>query len=302
MTRLGTMKDRLGQALPDMNRRNILIGGGAAAGLALAWGFWPRVDTPAINIAPGEQVLGTFLKIGTDGHITVLCPQAELGQGSYTMIAHLVADELGADWRTVAVEPAPLSSAYANRLLLDEDAGQITPRMGVPDALAEFGGWRRMMLNDGASAMLTGGSTSMRMFEAPVRESAALARALLCMAAADRWDVDWQSCEAADGFVTHGQQRLRLGDLAAAAALLDPPSFAPLRAPGTGPLVGQSLPRLDLPSKIDGSFNFAGDVRLPDMVFASIRQGPIGDSSLKRYDLSAAGRVPGFISAVRHGR
>lgn len=302
MTRLGTMKDRLGQALPDMNRRNILIGGGAAAGLALAWGFWPRVDTPAINIAPGEQVLGTFLKIGTDGHITVLCPQAELGQGSYTMIAHLVADELGADWRTVAVEPAPLSSAYANRLLLDEDAGQITPRMGVPDALAEFGGWRRLMLNDGASAMLTGGSTSMRMFEAPVRESAALARALLCMAAADRWDVDWQSCEAADGFVTHGQQRLRFGDLAAAAALLDPPSFAPLRAPGTGPLVGQSLPRLDLPSKIDGSFNFAGDVRLPDMVFASIRQGPIGDSSLKRYDLSAAGRVPGFISAVRHGR
>ncbi len=304
MTRFDDLRVRAGKDgwLPRPDRRTLLVGGGVAAGLAVAWASWPRSGAVAINANPGEYVLGNYLKVGRDGRVTVLVPQAELGQGAYTLVAHMAADELGADWRTIAVEPSPISTVYSNLLLLEEDADLHAPRLAVPPALAEFGGWRQRLIVGRVPAMLTGGSTTQRMFETPVRESAALARALLCMAAAARWDVDWQACDTANGFVTHGSKRLRFGDLAAAAADFDPPSWPPLRVPGEGPLFGQELPRLDLPAKIDGSLNFAGDIRLPDMVYAAIRQGPIGDTRLKSYDKPAAARITGFLSAVRHER
>lgn len=304
MNGIDSLRDKVGRGwhVPSPDRRTLLIGGGAAAGLALAWAVWPRDPAVSVPLMPGENGFGAWLKIARDGRVTVLVPQAETGEGDYTLIAHIAADELGADWRTVAVEPAPIAPAYANTLLLAEDAALATPRSGVPDVLAQDGGWRRSILAGPVPAMLAGGSTTQRMFETPVRECAAVARALLCMAAARRWDVRWEDCEARDGFVTHERQRLRFGELAPAAAQFDPPSAPPLRAPGSGPLFGEDLPRLDLPAKIDGSLNFAGDIRLPGLVYAAIRQGPIGDTRLKRYDLAAAGRITGFLTAVRHDR
>ena len=298
------LRDKVGRglSLPRPDRRSLLIGGGVAAGLALAWAAWPRSASVAIEGLPGEQIFGAWLKLAPDGRVTVLVPQTELGQGAWTLIAHIAADELGADWRTVAVEPAPISAAYINHLWLDSDARTATPRDFVPEVLEGFGGWRQSVLAGRAPAMLTTGSTTQRMFEGPVRETAAIARALLCMAAARIWNVDWQSCDARDGFVVHQRRRMRFGELAASAAEFDPPSFPPLRAPGSGPLFGQELPRLDAPSKIDGSFAFAADIRLPDMVYASIRQGPHGDTRLKSYDKAAADRVPGFLAVVRQER
>ena len=304
MSDVAALRDRVGKTgwLPRPDRRTLLVGGGAAAGLAVAWALWPRNASVAINTNAGEFAFGNFLKIGTDGRVTVLVPQAETGQGNFTLIAHIAADELGADWRTIAVEPAPISNAYANILLLDEDAALATPRALVPAGMAAMGGWRQRVLSGQVPAMLTGGSTTQRMFEGPVRECAAFARALLCMAAARRWDVDWQVCDTRDGFVVHEGKRARFGELADLAAEQDMPDFPPLRAPGSGPLFGDDLPRLDLPAKIDGSLNFAADVRLPDMVFAAIRQGPIGDTRLKSYNKAAASRITGFLSAVRHDR
>lgn len=304
MTRHDPLRERVGRgmALPRLDRRTLLIGGGATAGLALAWAVWPRASTLAINAVPGEQVLGAYLKIGTDGHVTVLVPQLEMGQGAFTLIAQAVADELGADWRTVGVEPAPLSGTYANHLLLEEDADLAIPRIMVPEAVSTIGGWRRTMLAGDARAVLTGGSTTLRQYEQPARETAAYARALLSMAAAARWGVSWEQCEAESGLITNGTRRARFGDLVDAAASFDPPAYPPLRAPGTGALFGQSLPRLDLPSKIDGSLNYAGDVRLPDMAYAAVRQGPIGDTRLKSYSRTAAQRITGFLGAVKHDR
>jgi isoquinoline 1-oxidoreductase beta subunit len=97
-----------------VSRRTLMIGAAATGGLALAWTVWPRAYAPAINTAPGEQILSAYLKVGTDGHVTVLAPQAELGQGNVTLIAQILADELGADWRTIAVEAAPVTPLYAN--------------------------------------------------------------------------------------------------------------------------------------------------------------------------------------------
>src|ERR1700761_5920792 len=99
-----------------LTRRQLLIGGGAGVGLLVAWGVWPRRYGSNLAAAPGETILGPFLKIGVDGHVTVVVPQVETGQGAWTALPQILADELGCDWRTVAVEPAPIGPLYANRL------------------------------------------------------------------------------------------------------------------------------------------------------------------------------------------
>src|SRR3546814_11987535 len=122
--------------------------------------------------------------------------------------------------------------------------------------------------------MLTANSSSVRMFEGPCRAAAAQARALLMMAAADRWDADWEECDTQDGFVLHGKKRLRFGEVAAAAALLDPPAEPVYRAQSADPLYAKALTRLHLPAKVAGSDNYAADTRLPAIVFAATRTGP----------------------------
>ena len=98
----------------------MLIGGGAGIGLVLAWALWPRTYQPNLRAAEGETMFNAFLKIARDGRVIVAVPQAEIGQGVTTSLPQILADELGADWRTVSVEPAPISPLYANLLLAEE--------------------------------------------------------------------------------------------------------------------------------------------------------------------------------------
>ncbi|TPG40371.1 xanthine dehydrogenase family protein molybdopterin-binding subunit [Sphingomonas koreensis] len=276
-----------------IDRRSLLIGGGAGLGLILAWAVWPRRYAENLTAAKGETIMGAWLKIGDDGHITVAVPQAEHGQGVYTTLPQVVADQLGADWRTVGVEPAPLNPLYANPLAADALFA------GVFDALPE--GFRRAHAERSA-LVLTGGSSSVRMFADDLAQAGASARVLLCKAAARRWGVDWQACRTAEGFVVHGHDRLRFAELASAAAGEKLSGSVPLRSDADGRLIGQSLPRLDVPSKVDGSANFAGDIRLPDMVYAAIRQGPVGDSRLVSTDRAAADRIRGVVEVVENPR
>lgn len=276
-----------------ITRRNLLISGGVGAGLVVAWAAWPREYRSTLPAAPGETVFGAFLKIARDGQVIVAIPQAETGQGITTALAQIVADELGADWRTVGVEAAPVSPLYANPLAAEALFAGAFDRVpaGVRDEH-----WTR------AALMLTAGSTGVRRFEAPLREAGAAARVLLCKAAALRWDADWQACDTANGFVTMGTRRLRFGELAEAAAKETLPDELPLRIGDDGRLTGQSLPRIDVPAKVDGSANFTADVRLPDMVFASIRQGPTPASRLLSCDKREAERVRGMIAVVENER
>ena len=100
----------------SLDRRTMLIGGGAGIGLIVAFSLWPREIGSALAPEKGEQVFGHYLKIGADGEVTVAVPQAETGQGIWTGLAQLVGDELGADWQNIAVVPAPDSPAYRQRL------------------------------------------------------------------------------------------------------------------------------------------------------------------------------------------
>lgn len=276
---------------PQISRRSLLIGGGVGVGLLVGYSLWPRTYAPGLNAAPGEHVLSGFVKVGTDGHVTIVVPQVELGHGVFTGLAQIVADELGADWRTVAVEAAQPGMSGANAVLARDWVD------GLGGTGWTVGGWP-----DAGDFNATGGSTSVRAFEGRLRDAGAAARVLLCSAAAKRWDADWQACDTHDGFVWHGDERMRFGEVAADAAKLSVPSGIAWRSGGEARLVAQELPRIDLPSKVDGSVNYAADIRLPDMVYASIAEGPIGDATVKRINEAAAKRVTGVLEVVKTDR
>ena len=281
-----------------LDRRTLLVGAGASAGLLLAWGAWPRSYRPNLNTASGETVFNAFLKIDKAGRILVVVPQAETGQGVTTLLPQILADEMGADWRTVGVQSAPISPLYANTLLASEWLASDWSRLA-----GDVGNWTIEQYATRSALMLTGAGTSVPMFHRAYKEAGAAARVLLCKAAAARWDVSWESCDIQNGIISDGGQRtLTIGEVAAEAAEFELPEILPFRQDQVDRLFGQDLPRLDTPSKIDGSHNFAADVRLPDMVFASIRQGPIGDAVLTRVNEQAAKSVTGFIKLVRTER
>jgi isoquinoline 1-oxidoreductase subunit beta len=281
-----------------LSRRTLLVGGGATAGLLIAWGVWPRSYAPNLNAGPTEAMVNAFLKIDTSGQIIVIVPQTEMGQGVTTVLPQILADELGADWRTVAVQSAPISPLYANILLAREWLASDWTRL-----LGDAGDWAIGQYATREALMLTGGGTSMPMFHDAYRDAGAAARVLLCKAAAARWSIPWESCDIQDGIISDGaERRMKIGDVAMDGVKFDLPAILPLRQGQDGRLSGQDLPRLDTPSKIDGTHNFAADIRLPDMVFASIRQGPIGDAVLAGLDERSAGGVTGFLKLVKQER
>lgn len=282
-----------------ISRRKLLVGGGVGVGLLVAWGLWPRRYAPNMRAADGEHLFGPWLKIAEDGKVVVAVPQSESGQGVYTALAQIVAGELGADWRSVAVQPVSASPIFANTLL----AREWSPAFLLENvALDVNGGLAAGSVNELARRemfVVTGGSSSIRQFERPCREAGAAARALLCQAAAARWDIAWEQCRTERGFVLAGKRRLSFAELVVEAAALDLPSPIPLNPSPRNRLSGRDAPRLDLSAKVDGSASFAGDVRLPDMLFASVRAGPAGDSSLLSADTKAGQGMRGVVQVVK---
>jgi len=282
-----------------LTRRKFLIGGTVGTGLLVAWAIWPRNYEPNVAATENEQVFGAFLKISEDGQVTVVVPQSEMGQGVYTVLPQILADELGADWRTVAVEPAPINPLYSNRLLAEQWAESFLPAGAEKIAENAEVQWMAQNVAIRDQFIVTADSTSIPAYAESFREAGAAARVLLTKAAADRWDVAWETCAVENGMISSGDKKLRFGELVRDAAIQTLPDPVPLRPAGEGHLVGQDVPRLDMPSKLDGSANFSGDIRLPDMVFAAIRQGPIGETRLKSFNRGGASKITGFIDAVK---
>lgn len=285
-----------------VSRRGVLVGAAVGGGLLVAWGLMPRTYSTPLTPVEGEYAFGAWLKIARDGVVTVAVPQLEMGQGVTTLIPQIVAMELGADWRQVAVEPAPVSGAYANVPLARRWAPlwmPFFPALADDDLLAaRFAQVSRFTA--------TAAGTTLSAYESECRAAAASARAVLCMAAAERWGARWEECSAADGFVTLGAEQLSFAELAEAASGFEPPDPPPLRTepPREVPLAGEAeqptaFPRLDGPAKVDGTFLFAGDVRLPDMVYAAIRHGPLPQAELTDFE---AVRTPGLVRLVNGKR
>lgn len=291
----------------QISRRSVLVGAAVGGGLLVAWTLRPRSFATPLTPGRGEYAFDAWLKIGRDGVITVAVPQLEMGQGITTLLPQIVAVELGADWRQIAVEPAPVSGAYANVPLAARWAPLWMPLLpglaNEPDDLLARRYAQESRFN------VTADGTSLAAYEMPCRNAAASARAMLAMAAAERWDTSWEECIAEGGFIGFEDKRLSFAELVEEAAEFTPPDPPPLlpEPAAEDPTFGlaeapTAFPRLDLPSKVDGTYLFAGDVRLPDMLYASIRHGPVNQSVLSRFEAGDAAGMPGLVTIVKGKR
>jgi isoquinoline 1-oxidoreductase subunit beta len=290
----------------QLSRRNMLIGTAVGGGLLLGWGLWPRhYAAPDIMAAESEELAQAgWLKIAANGMVTVAVPQLEMGQGISTVLAQVAAVELGADWRHVAVQVAPISEIYANMPLMAKWA----PLM--PSVLSAYArdadGFATRRLAQYHRFMATADGMSVPAYETPLRHAAAAARTMLAMAAAEKWSANWQDCGAEGGYIWHGKDKLSFAAVVTDAAKLTPPDDVVLRATPASEspkLPRSNFARLDAPSKANGSHSFAGDVRLPDMVFAAIRHAPIGENAhLSAHNAGKAKGVKGFIKLIENPR
>ena len=293
--------------MTGITRRRLLAGAALGGGAIVAWTLMPRSYPTPLEVGRNEYAFDAWIKIGSDGVITVAVPQLEMGQGVTTLLPQIVAMELGADWRQVAVEPAPPSGTYANIPLASKWSAMWMPFWdGLADEPDDLVAER---FARGSRFTGTADGTTLAAYEMPCREAAAAARAMLAMAAADRWGVSWEECQAISGFIFHGEKRLSFAELAEEASGFEPPDPPPLlpEPPAEKSLPGEvdaptAYPRLDLPSKVDGTYQFAGDVRLPDMVYAGIRHGPIDKAVLTDFNPFNARGIRGIVGAVKGKR
>ena len=289
-----------------VTRRGILTGAAAGAGLLVAWWAWPREYDAPLEPGEGEYGFDAWLTVSEDGVVNIAVPQLEMGQGVTTLLPQIIAQEMGADWRQVAVVPVPPSGTQPNAVL----AAKWAPLWSnVPQLITGGDSWLADRYAREEAFTATADGTAQAAYEASARAAGASARAMLAMAAAEQWDVAFEECVVSAGLVRHGDKEARFGELAAAAAQMEPPDPPPLRpnlpaesVRNVDPDAPIAVPRLDLPSKVDGGLMFAGDVRLSGMLHASIRHGPIGLPELTSFDEQAAAGMEGVVRIVKSKR
>lgn len=285
-----------------MKRRGFLITAGvlAGGGLLVGVGLRPPSDKSRLG-APdawppqeGAVALNAWVQIDAEGHVNVALPRAEMGQGVHTALAMLVADELDADWAQVRAVSAPVRPVYANAALL---LNVVPVGMDDESATARFVRGAAQRLGTTLGLQVTGGSSSVRDAWGPMRLAGATARQLLLQAAAARWKVAVSELRTEGGAVLRGDQRLAYSELVAEAAQLMPPQDVPLKKPEQWRFIGQPMPRLDLPAKVNGSAVFGIDIQQPGMVYAALRQAPVVGGSLTQWDTAAVKAQRGVVDA-----
>ncbi len=253
----------------EWSRRTFIKAGAAAGGgLLLSFVLPRRADTAA---APHAESFApnAFIRIGPNGPVTLVIHMVEMGQGVYTSLPMLIAEELEVDLDQVSIEHAPPDDKlYGNSLL---------------------------------GLQATGGSTSVAACWEPLRSAGATARTMLIRAAAETWRVEPATCHAVKGVVVHGPsgRRLSYGALAGKAARLPIPAKVPLKDPKDFKLIGTSAKRLDTPDKVTGRAEFGIDVKIPGMKVAAVALCPVVGGKLAHVDDSAATVVKGVRQIVR---
>ncbi|MDZ7859011.1 xanthine dehydrogenase family protein molybdopterin-binding subunit [Sphaerotilus sp.] len=284
--------------LATLTRRGVLIGsvavlGGAAFGV---WRYRQPHPNPLLDTLPeGSHAITPYVRIDAQG-VTVITPRAEMGQGVHTTLAALVAEELDVDWDDLRVEHGPPGAAYYNRAMLVEAVP-----FGVLDHSAAAEAMRGTMgvLAKFIGLQGTGGSSSLPDAFDKMRLAGAAARFALVAAAAQRLGVPASALKTASGAVVAPDgRRLSYPELAADAARVDLPDALPLKPRALWRYLGKSMPRVDMVGKCTGTATFGIDVRLPGMVFATVRMNPALDAPLTAFDATAAKAMRGVLQVV----
>jgi isoquinoline 1-oxidoreductase beta subunit len=249
--------------------RRSLLKGGLAGAFVFAFRFPLReAAAQSPDNADAKFAPNAFIRIDRAGKTTLVMPQVEMGQGIYTAVAMILAEELDADYAQVTLEHAPPNDKlYGN------------PTFGI---------------------QVTGNSNSVRAFWKPLRNAAAAARAMLVQAAAQQWQVDPASCSTSNGTVTHAEsgRSLAYGALVDAASQQTPPQNPALKDPKNFTLIGKPLKRFDTPDKANGKVVYGIDVMLPGMKFAILAVSPVFGGKVGKVDDRAAKTIPGVQKVV----
>ena len=254
----------------EVSRREFLQASAATgAGLTIAF-FLPSFAQAKLvgSAAVAPFAPNAFVRIGTDGRVVVIAKHIEMGQGTYTGLATLVAEELDADWSKVSVEGAPADAKLYNNLAWG-------PMQG------------------------TGGSSAIGNSFQQLRKAGATARAMLVAAAAQQWNVPAASITVANGVVRNGARRLTFGQLAERAATLPVPSDVPLKDPKDFRYIGKHVPRTDSKAKCNGTAVYTIDMKLPGMLTALVAHAPRFGGKVKSFDASKAKAVKGVVDVVQ---
>jgi isoquinoline 1-oxidoreductase beta subunit len=257
------MREMINVSRRDFLKTGSIIGGG------LILGFYLPLPGSLSRASSGATFMpNAFIRIGIDEMVTIIVNKSEMGQGVYTSLPMLVAEELEVDWTKIRVEPAPVDSAYNH---------------------TEWG------------VQGTGGSTSVWSEWDRLRKAGAAARIMLVKAGADRWKVDSGSCRAEKGFVIHTptQRKISYGKLVEKASQMEPPKDVPLKEAKDFKVIGKPRRRLDTPEKTNGKAIFGIDVKIPGMLTAVVARAPVFGGKVKRFDADKAKAVPGVKEVVQ---
>jgi isoquinoline 1-oxidoreductase beta subunit len=255
--------------VPKMNRRSFVAtsaaaGGGLALGMNLPFG-----GPDVVRAADGSPEVNAWVVIRPDDTVVVRIARTEMGQGSLTGLAQMVAEELECDWNKVTTEyPTPGQSVARKRVWGD------------------FG---------------TGGSRGIRMSHDYVRKGGAAARMMLVQAAANEWKVPASECTVSKGVITHkaSNRSTTYGKVAEAAAKLEPPKDVALKDPKDWTIIGQPLKRLDTPDKVTGAMKYGMDVQLPGMLCAAVKDCPVFGGKVKSFDAAKVASMKGVKKVLQ---
>ena len=272
-----------------LGRRKTIIGCIVGAGfVGVGWWFARERDRlgsgKLFNIKPGEAGLNGWVKITRDDKVVVAVPRAEMGQGIHTALAMLVAEEMEARWDQVRVEDPPVDAVYRNVDILTEALPFSPEETGT---VVDAAHWVAGKLGGVLGVLATGGSTATRDAFTPMRLAGAVARDLLIRAASRKAGIPEAELVAADGEIRRrdGSKVASFGELVDSAGDLAPRPPPALKPPSQFKLIGKDLPRVDIPAKVMGTATFGTDVRLPDMLYAAVRNAPTFGGSAVAFKL-----------------
>ncbi len=274
-----------------------LVGGGLVVGLSMSPNRL-KLGSDSV-LKEGELQLNTWVKISPDNKVTAIIPHSEMGQGSNTALAMMLAEEMDADWDLVDFEYAPALPEYANTGL---GKGYLMGDVGIPAFARPLVDFTFLQIAQAMDLQITGGSTAIAFTgEHGMRRAGASARDMMVRAAAARWNVDPSEIAVANSVVSHGSRSATFGELSTEAAKLDPPQSPPLKDRSQFKLIGTSQPRRDIPPKVDGTAMFGIDIELPGMVYAAIKQSPVFGGTVASIEEGSIAGMPGVIRVVNLG-
>ncbi|WP_430427314.1 molybdopterin cofactor-binding domain-containing protein [Parasphingorhabdus sp.] len=287
--------------------RRAFIGAGVVAGGALVIGVAVRPGNPTDDLSPllasgaGEQLLNAWVKIGTDNVVTAIIPHVEMGQGAFTALAQMLADEMDADWTKVEVLESPAIDQYVSDSIGREF---IAPNLEVPAILEPTvaGGFLELVQTMGLQ--ITGGSFSVRATgQRAMRTAGAAAREMLVAAAASEWNVPATEIATEDSMLIHAKSGKSepFAKFATAAAAQSLPAKPKLKSPENYKLMGKPLARHDIPGKVDGTALFGIDAKVPGMKYAAVKAAPVIGATVASMDASAAKAMPGVLQILNMG-